>query len=279
MKLSPLDETRLLVVTPKHLLSDLETKLERQFGRQEALVVESHAEDSPESLQRAQRSVTAGCLERSLNGFCTLGISWGATLNNMVAGIRPQTGFSGKVVQIIGGLGRPEAEAHANELCRHLARAIHAQPVLLPAPGIVPASQARDVLLSDTDVNRTVALSSQLDLAFAGIGAPTPYSVLMRVGSILSADKLAILQQQGAVGDVALRFFDENSQPAKSEIDRRVAGITLKQPKQAQRVIGLAGRPHKLQAIRAALHGSLLHVLIPGRAGQETRREHHHRPR
>lgn len=306
MKLSPLDETRLLVkvsklyyeeglsqdeilarlnlsrskisrllqqarqagivqisvVTPKHLFSDLETNLEQQFGLQEALVVESRAEDSPESIQRGLGVAAAAYLERSLNGFHALGISWGATLNSMVAAIRPQTGFSGRVVQIIGGLGRPEAEVHATELCRRLARALQAQPVLLPAPGVVPTPQAREVLLSDTEVNRAVALFGQLDLVFVGIGAPTPDSVLMRVGSILSADELALLRKQGAVGDIALRFFDENGQPVKSEIDRRVVGITLEQLKQARRVIGVAGGPQKIQSIRGALRGGLLHVLI-----------------
>lgn len=250
------------VVTPKHLFSDLETRLERQFGLQEALVVESRAEDSPESIQRSLGVVAAGYLERSLNGFQTLGISWGATLNSMVAAVRPQTGFSGKVVQIIGGLGRPEAEVHATELCLRLAKALHAQPVLLPSPGIVPTPQARDVLLADTDIQRAAALFGLLDLAFVGIGAPIPDSVLMRVGSILSAEELSLLREQGVVGDIALRFFDENGQPVESEIDRRVVGITLEQLKQARRVIGIAGGPQKIQSIRGALRGGLLHVLI-----------------
>ncbi len=250
------------VLTPKHLFSDLETRLERQFGLQEALVVESHTEDSPVNIQRGLGIAAAGYLERSLNGFNTLGISWGATLNSMVAAVRPLTGFSGKVLQIIGGLGRPEAEVHATELCHRLARALHAQPVLLPAPGIVPTPQARDVLLADANVQRAVALFEKLDLAFVGIGAPTSDSVLMRIGSILSADELALLRERGAVGDIALRFFDENGLPVKSEIDRRVVGITLQQLKQAQRVIGVAGGPQKFQAIQAALRGNLLHVLI-----------------
>lgn len=253
---------QIAVVTPKHLFSDLETRLEQQFGLQEALVVESRAEDSSESIQRDLGAAAAAYLERSLNGFHALGISWGATLNSMVAAVRPQTGFSGRVVQIIGGLGRPEAEVHATELCLRLARALHAQPVLLPAPGIVPTPQARDVLLADTDIQRAAALFGQLDLVFVGIGAPTSDSVLMRVGSILSAQELSLLREQGVVGDIALRFFDENGLPVKSEIDRRVVGITLEQLKQARRVVGVAGGPQKLQSIRAALRGSLLHVLI-----------------
>lgn len=253
---------KISVVTPKHLFSDLETRLENQFGLQEALVVESRAEDSPESVQHALGVAAAGYLERSLNGFRLLGVSWGETLNSMVAAMRPMGGFSGKVVQIIGGLGRPEAEVHATELCRRLARALNAQPILLPAPGIVATPQARQVLLGETDVQQAVMLFGQLDLVFVGIGAPTSNSVLMRVGSLLSAQELELLRERGAVGDIALRFFDENGQAVSSDIDQRVVGITLEQLKQAHRVIGVAGGPQKLAALRGALRGRLVHTLI-----------------
>lgn len=250
------------VVTPKHLFSDLETHLEHQFGLQEALVVESQPEDSIESIRRTLGIAAAGYLERSLNGFHLLGVSWGETLNSMVAAIRPIGGFSGKVVQIIGGLGPPEAEVHATELCLRLARALNAQPILLPAPGIVTTPQARQVLLSEADVQQAVSLFGKLDLVFVGIGVPTPNSVLMRVGSLLSAQELELLRERGCVGDIALRFFDEHGKPVQSEIDQRVVGITLEQLKQAHRVVGVAGGLHKLAALRGALRGGLVNTLI-----------------
>jgi DNA-binding transcriptional regulator LsrR (DeoR family) len=167
-----------------------------------------------------------------------------------------------KVVQIIGGLGQPEAEVHATDLCHRLARALGSQLTLLPAPGIVATEQARAVLLTDLYVRRAVEMFTQLELALVGIGAPVPDSVLIRDGSILSRAEQAGLLQKGVVGDIALRFFDAHGCPVESDIDKRVIGITLEQLKQTRRVVGIAGGPEKTPAILGALRGKLINVLI-----------------
>jgi len=240
------------VVTPKHLFSNIENELEKRFGLYEALVVESHAGDSAENIQRELGIAAAGYLERSLNASTTLGISWGATLNSLVAALHPIRVADAKVVQIIGGLGQPESEVHATDLCRRLARALEAQLTLLPAPGIVASQQAREVLMADVYIHRAVELFSHLDLVFVGIGAPTPEAILMRDSSILSKSELEALLSKGVAGDIALRFFDENGLPVESEIDDRVIGITLEQLKHARRVVGVAGGREKFRAIRGA---------------------------
>ena len=253
---------QITVVTPKHLFSDLENRLEKQFGLHEALVVETHAGDSQENILRELGIAAAGYLERSIGATTTLGISWGSTLHSMVAALHANHLPHAKVVQIIGGLGQPEAEVHATDLCHRLARALGSQLTLLPAPGIVATEQAREVLLTDLYVRRAVEMFNHLEIAFVGIGAPVPDSVLIRDGSILSRAEQDGLLQKGVVGDIALRFFDAQGQPVQSEIDKRVIGITLEQLKQTRRVVGIAGGPEKSPAILGALRGKLINVLI-----------------
>lgn len=253
---------QITVVTPKHLFSELETRLEKSFGLYEAIVVEAHAGDGQETIIRDLGIAAAGYLERSVGPATVLGISWGSTLHSMVAALRSNHLPNAKVVQIIGGLGQPEAEVHATDLCHRMARSLGSQLALLPAPGIVATEQAREVLLTDAYVQRTIALFNQLGIIFVGIGAPVPDSVLMRDGSIISQADLDDLLQKGMVGDIALRFFDALGLPVESEIDKRVIGITLEQLKQAGRVVGIAGGPEKFQAIQGALRGKLINVLI-----------------
>ena len=45
-----------------------------------------------------------------------------------------------KVVQVLGGLGNPAAEAHANHLVTRFARLVNGEPCFLPAPGVVGAA-------------------------------------------------------------------------------------------------------------------------------------------
>ena len=253
---------QITVNTPKHLFSELEIRLEKLFGLYEAIVVETHAGDSQENILRELGIAAAGYLERSVSATTILGISWGSTLHGLVAALHSNRLPNTKVVQIIGGLGQPEAEVHATDLCHRLARALGSQLTLLPAPGIVATEQAREVLLTDLYVRRAVEMFNQLEIALVGIGAPVPDSVLIRDGSILSRAEQDGLLQKGVVGDIALRFFDAQGCPVESDIDKRVIGITLEQLKQTRRVVGIAGGPEKTPAILGALRGKLINVLI-----------------
>jgi len=250
---------QITVNTPKHLFSELETRLEKLFGLYEAIVVETHVGDSQENIIRELGVAAAGYLERSVGTTTTIGISWGSTLHGMVAALHSNRLPKTKVVQIIGGLGQPEAEVHATDLCHRLARSLGSQLTLLPAPGIVSTEQARDVLLADLFIQRAMSMFDHLDIAFVGIGTPAPESLL---GSILSSTELKALLQNGAVGDIALRFFDIQGQPVQSEMDQRVIGITFAQLKRTRRVVGISGGAEKFQSVLGALRGKLINVLI-----------------
>jgi DNA-binding transcriptional regulator LsrR (DeoR family) len=191
-----------------------------------------------------------------------VGVSWGNTLSNMVAAMHPLPLPNIQVVQIIGGLGKPEAEVHATELCRRLARLLSCGLTLLPAPGIVDNQRVKEVLLSDSHVQRAYSMFPKIDIAFVGIGAPTPDSVVLRDSSIISQAELEDILSLGAVGDIALRYFDQRGEPVRSNIDPRVIGITLSQLSQVSRVIGVSGGLEKVDALLGAMRGGLVDALI-----------------
>jgi DNA-binding transcriptional regulator LsrR (DeoR family) len=183
----------------------------------------------------------------------------------MVAAIQPHRTANTHVVQIIGGLGYPTAEVHASELCRRMANALQAQLILLPVPGIMHSSQAKEAVLSDTHIRATLNMFSQINVAYVGIGSPTPDSVMMRDGTIMSPNDLAEIKEKGAVGDIALRFFDAQGQPVLSDLDERVIGIRLEQLRQIDRVVGVSGGLKKVAAVRGALLGNFINILITDR--------------
>ena len=59
-----------------------------------------------------------------------------------------------------------------------------------------------------------------------------------------------------------VRFFDADGQPVPSDLDDRTIGITLEELRAVPRVVGIAGGAEKVDAIRAALRGRLVDVLI-----------------
>jgi DNA-binding transcriptional regulator LsrR (DeoR family) len=118
------------------------------------------------------------------------------------------------------------------------------------------------VLRSDTQIAETLKLAAQADIALVGLGIPSPDTILLRDGTILTQEDLAILKETGAVGDIGLRYIDANGVPLELEINARMIGLTLEQIKAIPRVIGVAGGEAKYQVIRAALQGDILDVLI-----------------
>lgn len=253
---------KISVLSPPELYPDLEVQLESRYRLREAIVVDVGENVSKDSIARELGIIAASYLQRILKDNDIIGISWGTTLNQMVAAFQPYSVPNAQVVQIIGGLGPPESEVHATDICRRLARMLNCKLSLLPVPGIVDSVEIKQTFLLDSHVQRTINLFSILNIAIVGIGAPTQDSVVMRDSSILSKNEMNMLLDHGAVGDIALHYFDEYGNPVITNIDERVIGISLDQLKNVERVVGVAGGAEKIKVIRGALLGGYINVLI-----------------
>ena len=155
----------------------------------------------------------------------------------------------------------PEHPPSLSETMRMVAQ-IGSKLHLLNLPGILDHASIKEAILSESYVSDVYDLFKKLDIVFIGLGAPTPDSVIMRDGTILSEKELEMLLEKGAVGDIALRFLDKDGNIIQSEINDRVIGISLEELKNTRQVIGLAGGPEKVDIIRAALRGKFIDHLI-----------------
>jgi len=251
---------QITIVAPAHSNADLERALEIQYGLDEAVIVAPSSYDKP-TLTKELGPAAADCLLRCLSGNEVLSLSWGSTLQAVVDSLPIKNWPDIKVVQIMGGLGRPEAEVHGTDITRRLAQTFGARPRLLAAPGVVSSKMVRDALLADQQISDTLALAARADIALVGIGVPVLDSVVMQAGAILE-EEVEQLRAQKAVGDIALRFFDGGGRPIRHELNDRIIGLDLDQIKRIPRVIGVAGGAEKFEVIRAALRGKFVNVLV-----------------
>ena len=136
---------------------------------------------------------------------------------------------------------------------------------LLPAPGAVGSADAKRVMLKDRYVQEATALFKSVTLALVGIGAIEPSKLLASSGNVFSPHELKSLSARGAVGDICLRFFDAAGAPVQTPLNDRVISIELAQLKQVRRVVGIAGGKRKTAAIRGALAGGWINMLITDR--------------
>ncbi|MBV5336697.1 MAG: sugar-binding transcriptional regulator, partial [Deltaproteobacteria bacterium] len=109
---------------------------------------------------------------------------------------------------MMGGIGKPESESYATELCQKMARTLSCKLALLPAPGVVHSKQTREVYLMDEHVRTAMSLLPQITQAFVGIGSLNSYSISVRDESILTQSDLNAAIANGAVGDIANRFIN-----------------------------------------------------------------------
>jgi DNA-binding transcriptional regulator LsrR (DeoR family) len=251
----------IILIPPPGESAELERRLEKQYDLEEVCLVDTSNPRSPSAVSRELGPPAADCLLRSLRGHQTLARSWGSTLKALIDALPTRSWPETQVVQMLGGLGDPTAESHGVDLTYRMAEALGAKPRPVLSPGLVSDKGVRDALLADPHVRGTLGLAAGADVAVVGIGVPVPGSVVMQAG-ILTEAQVDDLKNHGAVGDVALRFIDDDGQPVDHEINDRTIALELGQIKAIPRVIGVAGGADKVNVIRAALRGGIVDVLV-----------------
>jgi len=253
---------RIVVIPPSGTYAELEAAIEEKYAVSEVVVTDVPAPESPQMIARGLGAAAASYLLRVIDEMDVVGVSWGYTLRGMVAALEPKDFPNVRIVQMTGGIGKPESESHATELCHQLARTLSCKLALLPAPGVVHSKQTREVYLMDEHVRTAINLLPNITLAFVGIGSLNSYSISVRDETILTQADLDEAVANGAVGDIALRFIDSEGQSVQSGLSERIIGIDLDHLRQIPRVVGVAGGTNKIEPIRASLRGKLIDVLI-----------------
>ncbi len=257
---------RISVHVPAGVNADMEETLIRKFNLKDAIVVDSLFDDEYQ-MMRDLGAAAAYYIETVIKDNEVIGISsWSSTLLAMIDALRPVPGKKNvSVVQILGGVGNPSAEIHATRLTSRLANLINGSAVFLPTPGLVGSEAAVQVLMEDQYVKEVVDLFDKVTLALVGIGSIEPSRLLTLSGNIFSLQEQDYLREQGAVGDILLRFFDRLGRPVESSFNNRVISMPLEQLRRVERSIGVAGGLRKYQAVLGALNGGLINVLITDR--------------
>lgn len=253
---------RITVSVPSGAYPELEEQLQARYALKEAVVVDSINDD--EQVVRDLGAAAAFFVETTLRPADVIGVSASSSsLLALAESMHPgQRGSGAQVVQILGGIGNPGAEEHATQLTQRLANLVGGTPTLLPAPGLVGSPEARQVLLRDSYVQQAMEHFRSVTLALVGIGALEPYRRSATKGNVFTPEELRMLEARGAVGDICLRFYDAEGKPVVTPLNERVLGMELHQLRRVDRVVGVAGGQRKIEAIRGAMRGGWINVLI-----------------
>jgi DNA-binding transcriptional regulator LsrR (DeoR family) len=260
-----LEIVRTVVVLPRYEQSVLEHELEFAYGLKEVHVhdlgdVHDDAQLVRELGQLLALHLQSVPLDADVVGFT----SWSRTLSETVRHLQPLNQFSTKyVVEMVGDLGPPTAQHLAAQNTQQLADLTGAQPMFLRLPGVLPNREVKQALLEhDSHARAALSKLDELDFAMAGIGAGDIVPPLRAGDNFFTAEQIARAKRLGAVGELNLRYIAEDGEPVQTGFEDLVVGATLEQLRRADRRLGVAGGPSKYRAIRAALLGGWLNMLV-----------------
>lgn len=192
-----------------------------------------------------------------------LATSAGTTIDALVHELPLLTLRELHVVQLIGALARGNPLVDSPEITRRLAERLGGDYRQMPAPLLVGSPRLAQALMKEEPVANAIALASHADVALVGIGAMEASGESGRIfHGWLTADEGRMLLARGAVGHLCGHHFDAEGRHIRTELCDRVMAVPLERLAGVKTVIGVAAGENKVAAIRGAVLGRYLDVLV-----------------
>jgi deoxyribonucleoside regulator len=237
----------------------LEHEFHDRFGLEHAMIVDGNETSYREQLAAAGQ-LAAWYLEETLRPNHVLAISWGTGVAAAVNAINDNSLLQIDVVQMIGSVGTVSSVIDGPDLARQLAGKLGGQYYYLHAPLFVDNQTVRDMFLEQPTISDTLRRAREAQVALVGIGT-TEHGVssFLRAGH-LTEDDVALLRQQGAVGETSGKHFDITGN-ANFDLNHRVIAVDLADLKKIPHVVAVACGLPKCRSILGALRGGYIKAL------------------
>jgi len=259
--------------------NQIEQALKQTFGLKEALVLESAQQNSGPALHRLGQ-LGARYLEQILEDGMTMTICLGRSTYEVIHAVRP--GFRARVhvSQAMGMMPFALQELDSAALARQLAVKLGGDVLYLSSPLMADSPEAAEVLRAQRDIKRTLAAARSADVALVGIGNLDPTTSGFVKAGFITADELAGLDRDGAIGDIAGQIITLDGQLHQSSYNQRIIGITLEELSHIPTTIAVAMGREKASAILGALRTGVVDVLCADdkAAGEVLRLQFEQRP-
>lgn len=259
---------RVEVINPVQFsYNKLEKALERKYGLKEVIVVESSALDTKTESVSRMYEWAALYLSQFFKDGDWIGVTMGHTLHNIVKTNRAfEKDKKLMFVPIVGGIGQStidKVDVQSNRIAQEFSRKFGGTYTQFLSPAVFSEQKAMEYFLKEKSISYIFDDFQKLDTLIMGIGIPQRVeSTLVRAGYI-TGENLEKFARDGMAGDIALHFFDEDGATEKFRaFNDRVAGMPLEMMKKVRNRIGIAGGENRAEAIRGAIKGGFINMLI-----------------
>ncbi len=164
------------------------------------------------------------------------------------------------VTQLIGSESKREFSLEVDSILHRFARKLSALPQPLYAPVLVSDAALRESIAKEPYYLAAYAVIKQCTIAAVGIGTATTYeryTARSNHGLLNGTEGEPV-----PVGEICTHYFDQAGNPVDMPFSDRVLAISRDDYMHIPTRMGIAGGPSKLAAIRAALLGGYVNVLV-----------------
>ena len=238
----------------------------RTYGLRNVIVTTSSREegtpgDAEAGVLAVARSA-AEWLEDNLRDGQTLGLFWGGTIKTMVDVARFDRRIDANVLQL-GGEWSNDPRLSGHNLVRDLAGKLGGRYTYFNAPAVATTPEVADSLLAGPDVSRALAAAHAAEVAIVGVGSfLTDTTRTFLELACATPEEIAEAKAKHVVGQLAGRFFDHDGRQVDLALHRRLVSLDLGDVRQVKTIVVASSGRGKRAAVRGALRGGLVDVLI-----------------
>jgi DNA-binding transcriptional regulator LsrR (DeoR family) len=257
-----LDVIHFFVKHPNYNIFSIERDLARVFGLKDAVVIPQVPGDE-EKLRRGIAKAGAAYFEMLVRTeeIDIAGIGWGNTISYiadyLVTTVKPRL----QLVTLVGSINS-NSQANALSIVMKLASKLEVSFHHVMCPAVVENSETGKILKQEPSIRKSLDIAAKASTLLISVGEVTETAALFAQG-ILDEKDYKLLSGKGAEGEVLGRFIDGGGNVIQDDTHNRIISVPLEMLKDPEKtVICVSGGLSKLSAIRAALAGGYIDILI-----------------
>lgn len=247
----------------------LERELEEKYGLTEALIaVPAYDQSSDQEVAFQAVDYTLRVLKKNM----VLGMTWGRAMHGFVEQLAQDErlrSLSFRNVKIVPFLGTPgvtqldswDATTYSNTLATKVGNLLHCASYNLSAPMYVDGEKEKELIEGIDEISKVLHMAETADMALIGIDSMQKDSSIIKAG-IRTEEEYKELMQKGAVGEIVGRIYDKNGQTVDEDLQRKMIGISLDKIAKIPVRVGISYGKDKIEAIKGAIAGGLVNVLV-----------------
>ena len=245
---------------PLPVLVGVALELERKYSLRSVRVVQTGS--TPEETTAAVGQAGAELLCGFLRPGCRIGVAWSRTVSAIVPYARRSLKTGVCINELAGTYLAPDIPYGVSLV---LAEKLHVPLESIPMPVLVKSERVRQIMLREPMIRRAMVNAARVDIALVGLGNISEESSVAQSGFITPAH-LAELAGKGAAGEILMRYYDRRGRYIHASFEKRTVSISWERLRKLPFVVALAFGPQKMEAIRGALAGGIIHGLVTDRS-------------